>query len=136
LNSIFAPWSNEENPQASTFRWLGYINGDYSNFEKAFEIDPTDQISISKLAQSHLDDVEYQTHHLGESFLLGDIDTAKLSLQNAVTLMAKLKSEIQRSEISHELHYLQNVVNAWEEYNLGQKTDSFPDWCKLNRACK
>jgi hypothetical protein len=129
LKEILEDWATEEPTNAIPFRWLGYIGGDISSYERAIELDPKDEISISRVAQAHLNDVDYQTHHLSESRFLGDFLEAKSSLSLAHGLVSSLYSEELKLKMREELTYYSNLLDCWETYSKLDTDMSFPKWC-------
>ncbi len=129
LKDVLEKWTEEDITDAVPYRWLGYISGDLSQYKKALEIDPTDEICITRLAQSLLDDVDYQTHHLSESKLLGEFSDAMKAVSDAETLINLLKNNSIKSSITEELNYYKELLASWQEYDKSEKNDSFPAWC-------
>ena len=129
LKEVLELWTAEEPDNPTPHKWLGYICGDISSYERALELDPSDEICISRIAQTHLNDVDFQTHHLSESLLLGDFDDAKNSLQLAQSLIDTLSTEEIRLKMQNELEYYNSLLGCWEEYSKLGIEQSFPDWC-------
>ena len=129
LLKVLTFWVREDGSDAATHRWLGYVSGDLTSFETALEIDPKDAISITRLIQANLNDVDYQTHHLSESKFIGELSDAKTSLEKAAQLTARLEAGEVKNSMLEDLKYYQRLVNIWEEYNLVKPPDTFPDWC-------
>lgn len=131
LQEVLSSWAVEEKTDATPYRWLGYISGDLSAYENALVIDPEDEICITRLAQAHLNDVDYQTHHLSESHLLGELSDAKHSLREAEILIESLKTEKIKSSMQEELGYFNRMLDSWEEYSKLETKVSFPEWCAI-----
>lgn len=53
------------------FTWLGYMTGNQNYYIRALEQNSKDQVALTRLAYSALNDVDYQTHHLCETLFLG-----------------------------------------------------------------
>lgn len=49
LKELLAQWVVEEPNHSIPHRWLGYINEDITSYEKALELDPTDEISLTQV---------------------------------------------------------------------------------------
>lgn len=64
-------WTEEEPDSLLANRWYGFYGGWSDAFEAALRIDPYDHISLSRLTTYLLNDVDYATHHLNESFFIG-----------------------------------------------------------------
>lgn len=117
---------------ATILRWLGYMNHNIEYYKMALEIDPSDEISIYKLAQQYINDVDYQTHHLSESRFLGDEKDAWVSLQESETLIRELKNKKLKEHLENDYSYYKNLLVNWEKYKMAPKKLSFPEWCKKN----
>ena len=131
LQEVLSSWAVEEKTDATPHRWLGYISGDLSAYENALAIDPEDEICITRLAQAHLKDVDYQTHHLSESLLIGELSDAKHSLREAEILIESLKTDKIKSSMQKELAYFNRMLDSWEEYSNLEAKVSFPEWCAI-----
>ncbi|GLT19210.1 hypothetical protein GCM10007938_29920 [Vibrio zhanjiangensis] len=129
LKSVLEQWTLDEPSNPIPHKWLGYIGGDLSSYERALEIDPTDEICISRIAQAHLNDVDYQTHHLSESLFLGDIRDATNSLQLVASLIDRLTTKHVRLKMRGELEYYNNLLSCWMEYSELGIDEPFADWC-------
>ncbi len=130
LLGVFKNWVEEVNEDATPYRWLGYISNDLVYYEKALEINSTDDISIIMLAKASLNYIDYQTHHLSETRFIGKLDDARYSLEKADKLINRLSQGEVKVRLLEEYHYYLNLVNRWTEYNQEQSTLSFPEWCK------
>jgi len=131
LQEVLSSWAVEEKTDATPHRWLGYISGDLSAYKNALTIDPEDEICITRLAQAHLKDVDYQTHHLSESQFIGELSDAKHSLREAEILIEFLKTEKIKSSMQEELAYFNRMLDSWEEYSNLEAKVSFPEWCSI-----
>lgn len=130
LIEVLKKWSEEEKFNVIPHRWLGWITGDVDSFEKALEIDPTDTISIMRLAQVSLNNLDFMTHHLSESVLLGEVAEARYSIKKASEFIERLREEKLKAKMLEDLEEYILLINAWEEYSLARPPESFPDWCK------
>ena len=129
LKEVLELWTSDDRDNPTPHKWLAYIGGDISYYERALELDPTDEICISRIAQAHLNDLEFQTHHLSESLFLGDLREAKNSLLAAQSLIDTLSTEDVKSKMQKELEYFYNLLDCWEEYSKLGIDESFPNWC-------
>jgi hypothetical protein len=129
LKGVLEHWVSDEPDNPVPHKWLGYIAGDISFYEKAHQLDPKDEICINRIAQAHLNDVDYQTHHLSESVFLGDFNDAKKSLQAAQSLIDRLTTEAIKSDMQNELDYFIRLLGCWEEYSCLGVEETFPNWC-------
>lgn len=140
LLSVFKCWAEVDNESPVPHRWLGYISKDATNFEKALEKDPNDEISIINLAQANISYLDYQTHHLSESHFIGTINDAKLLLERVNSLLIKIEPGQQKDSIIENYKYFMRLLNTWEIYKQGDYKVSFPEWCQSKgeemRLCK
>ncbi len=130
LLEVFKNWAEEVSEDVIPYRWLGYISNDLENYEKALEINPTDEISIIMLVQASLSHIDYQTHHLSETRFIGKIEDARNSLEKADELINKLQPGQLKDKMLDEYRYFLSLINRWEEYKQEQRTLSFTEWCK------
>lgn len=133
LKGVLEQWASDDPNNPIPHKWLGYIGGDLSSYERALEIDPTDEICISQIAQAHLNNVDFQTHHLSESLFLGDINDATNSLQSAQLLIDRLATKHVALKMRRELEYYNNFLGCWVEYLELGIDESFSDWCESKR---
>ena len=132
LKEVLSAWASEDINNATPHRWLGYISGDLESYQRALDINPQDDICITKLAQAHLNDVDFQTHHLSESQLLGELCDARDSIGKAEVLIDTLSTDQVKRSMNGKLNYYKRLLNSWEEYcNVKESKESFPEWCAL-----
>lgn len=129
LKGVLEQWQSDDPRNPIPLKSLGYIDGDVSYYERALELDPEDDVCISRIAQAHLNDVDFQTHHLSESQFLGDFSRAKNALLLAKSLIERLSAEDIFSEMQSELDYYENLLRCWEEYSSLKIDQPFPKWC-------
>lgn len=130
LIMIFKNWVEEEETNDSPHRWLGYLCRNLANYEKALEINPTDEVSLTELISAYLSSVDYQTHHLSESLFIGEIEKAKDSLRKVFKLIKSLREGPRKDNIAETCQYYDSLIEAWEAYNREQTRLSFPAWCE------
>ncbi|MEL4430953.1 hypothetical protein [Shewanella mangrovisoli] len=73
LKGVLSQWTLDEPNNPIPHKWLGFIAGDIDSYERALTLEPTDEICLTQVALSHLNSVDFQTHHLSESVLLGGV---------------------------------------------------------------
>ncbi|WP_395377547.1 hypothetical protein [Marinicella sp. W31] len=129
LKHILERWVSEDEKNPLPYKWLGYIAADYSYFEKTLQLDPNDEMCLSKLAVAHLNDIDYQTHHLSESLLIGTLSDAKSSLDHAQVLIDRIKTKALKMYLQSDYAYYEKLLNCWEMYSKAEQKESFPDWC-------
>jgi hypothetical protein len=132
LTGVLTQWTADEPENPTPYKWLGYLTRDISWYEKALQLDPNDDICISRIALAHINDLDHQTHHLSESLFLGTLDDAKKSLASARQLTARLTIDTARATLNEELEYYVNLLRCWEEYEALPEKPPFPDWCASN----
>lgn len=129
LKDVLTQWMLDEPNNPIPHKWLGFIAGDTDFYERALVLEPTDEICLTQVALSHLNSVDFQTHHLSESVLLGDISRAKDSLASAQALIVGLQTIERKSRLQNRHDYYQSMINCWEEYSTLAGDEPFPDWC-------
>lgn len=70
-----------------------------------------------------------QTHHLPESFYIGDPAESKKTLDYIEELLGRLAPCEKKESIRQEAVYFRNLVGYWEEYLDQQWQGTFPEWC-------
>ena len=130
LISILDTWSQSQEVEGQVFRWLGYLLPDAKQYDKAIELDPQDQIALGMRANSHLNSVDYQTHHLSESRFLGEVSEAESTLVFAESLISRLEAGRWKKRLSDELDYYKRLIKKWKEYCELSPTNPFPKWCE------
>lgn len=129
LKGILENWTTDEPENATPHKWLGYIARDIASYQRALEIDPNDEICLTRIAQSHLNSVDFQSHHLSESLFIGDYEFAKASLEQAQCLIKKVNSPDVKEKMQSELDYYNRLLECWNEFSNSEKTEPFPNWC-------
>ncbi|MCL1121281.1 hypothetical protein N7V09_14900 [Shewanella seohaensis] len=129
LKGVLTQWTLDEPNNPIPHKWLGFIAGDTDSYERALALEPSDEICLTQVALSHLNSVDFQTHHLSESVLLGDISRAKDSLASAQALITRLQTIERKSRLQNRHDYYLSMVNCWEEYSTLAGDEPFPDWC-------
>ena len=129
LKTVLEHWATDEPDNPIPHRWLGYMSGDLQHYERALELNPQDDICINRIALAHLNDVDYQTHHLSESLFLGDFADAETSLEKVGKLIATLSDKELMAHMRNELDYYKKLLACWNEYSNLDTEQPFPDWC-------
>ncbi len=129
IKEVLTLWIVDEANNPSPHKWLGYLDGDTALYEKVLQLDPSDEFCIYHIAQAHLNNIDYQTHHLSESLFIGDISQAKHSLQLVTNLITRLTTATLQSKIQNDLAYFNKLLNCWAEYSKLNIDDDFPKWC-------
>lgn len=128
LKATLLGWVENEPDNYVPFKWLGYIEGSKSWYEKALLLKPDDQVCIYRLAMSYIHSIDFQTHHLDESILLGDEHEVLEELKEVEKLHERLVESKMKRLVYDEYNYYQNLVNCWLDYSSSETDISFPDW--------
>ncbi|QIO07071.1 hypothetical protein [Acinetobacter shaoyimingii] len=129
LIKVFSEWQATEPHDVLTYQWLGYLCYEIEYYQKALELDPNNQFCLIKLAQFHLDKIDWQTHHLHESFLIGELEHAYEHLGLAQSLLEKIKPSDQKQKLEIDYRYYDTLLHTWENYKNNNAKISFSDWC-------
>ena len=129
LKVVLEHWVEDDPENPTPHKWLGYMAGEISSFERALELDPKDEICIIRIAQAHLNDVDYQTHHLSESIFIGEYSDAKISLEKASYLIKTLSSKGIKAEMQSEIEYYDRLLDCWSDFSNLEIKEPFPNWC-------
>lgn len=129
LKEVLQCWAADEPNNPTPHKWFGYVAGDTSAYERALSLNPKDDICISQVVRANFENIDYQTHHLSESILLGCINDAKYSLEKAGRLITKLSAQDLKNTMQGELEYYAKLLSCWEEYSSLGTNEPFPDWC-------
>lgn len=130
LGQILEAWCQEAPPSPVPYRWAAVIKEDTAYFHQALEQDPNDAIALYRLAVAYLGQVDYQTHHLGESFFIGDEAHAETALARAGELIARLAPEQTPKWLAEEQRHCRALLDAWARYHSADTSASFPEWCE------
>lgn len=130
LGQTLEAWCQEAPPSPVPYRWAAVISGKTAYFHQALEQDPCDAIALYQLATSHLGQVDYQTHHLGESFFIGEEADAETALARAGELIARLPAEQRPKWLEEEQRHCRALLDAWARYRSADTAASFPEWCE------
>jgi len=121
-------WCDSDPGNAVVHRWFACMGGGLKHFEEAVLLDPADEISATRLIQAHLSDIDFQTHHLAESRLIGSVEELKASLKEANRYVNMIKTDELKHDVSKELDYYFKLVSAWEQYNSKEHIETFSEW--------
>ncbi|MDD9899917.1 MAG: hypothetical protein OXT65_02950 [Alphaproteobacteria bacterium] len=130
LHEILKQWVIDEPSNPKAYRWLGYISGNIEFYKTALELDPNDEISITRLINQHLGDLDYQTHHLCEALFIGNIEDAKISILECEKLIKRLTDKTVMTSYTEEVESYKDLIGTWQEYKALDVKDSFPDYCQ------
>lgn len=128
LTEISQAWANNSSADATPLVQLGLLTGDIEYFQTAIQLRPADQIALKRVAHFHLNNVEFQGHHLSESRFIGTIDEAHESLRHAEQLISRLVDVAVRDSLAEELVQLKLLISEWIAYCMESPVESFPQW--------
>lgn len=130
LQGVFASWCAEKPALAEPYRWLGVLSREPQHFEMALKFDAEDCIALGWLASEALNAVDFATHHLGESRLLGALDDAYAWLERAEAYAGRLQSGKAQANFLEEVAGYRELLDAWRAYEALTPELSFPDWSR------
>ncbi|QGJ19594.1 MULTISPECIES: hypothetical protein [unclassified Polaromonas] len=107
---------------------LGLLSHDIRHFQAALELQPDEQTSVVRLAECCLSDVDFQTHHLSESRLIGTVDEANETLCKAAGFIGKVESLPHRAALNNELEHYRRLMSEWATYCAEMPDAAFAQW--------
>jgi hypothetical protein len=128
LIGILQAWTDGAPEEVLPRVSLGLLSGDIEHFEAALRLQPNEQTSLARLAQFHMNNVDFKAHHLSESSFIGTIDEAHESLRQAAALIERLTSPLQDTALTNELTHHKFLISEWSIYCTEKRTESFPQW--------
>lgn len=128
LMHILEEWVEASPREVSPLVNLGLLSHDIRYFQAALELQPNEQPSIARLAESHLSDVAFQTHHLSESRLIGSADDANKALCEAEALIERVENPDHRAALKDELLHYRRLMSEWAIYSADMPNQSFTEW--------
>jgi tetratricopeptide (TPR) repeat protein len=128
--SIFLEWIESEDENYLPQRWLGYLEHDIAYYEKAYKLNPNDDVSILEIIRFEIESVAYQVHHIAESALIGTVQEARDSL-NKIELLAKhVKDSKIKGRILDTASKYEELLEKWAEYKQLDCNECFGEWYK------
>ena len=122
-------WVAAEPEEAIALTWMGVFSGDTRWYERALAVTPGNVMARRRLVDHHLHGVEYATHHLVESRLLGDLRETRAKLKRAQELLQAAVEREGFEDLVAETEFFEKLLSDWEGY-LGTREGTFPEWCK------
>lgn len=130
FEQIFESWARLEPQNPIPYRWLGFRTGNDEHYRKALELNSDDEFSALELIGSALRALNFQTHHMNESILLGDLAAARQEIKNAHLLITHVKHKDRKKKVEEDITYYKHLIDAWEAYQESGSKLSFPKWCE------
>jgi len=128
LHRILSSWHQDASDDVVPLINLGLLTDEIDYFEAALQRQPNEQTSLIRLAQAYLGEVEYQAHHLSESFFIGTVEQAEESLHKAEALIIRVANTQQRDALNRELQAHQLLISDWATYAATSRTEPFTTW--------
>lgn len=130
LQEIFKRWCSEDKINYIPFCWMGYLSRDITYFEKSFELNKNDIITVRALINKRLDSVDFQTHHIGESYFIGEISIALKLLEEVLFYLEYIPQNEEKIFFLKEYNYYKKLVELWIEYSKEKSQIQFSEWCE------
>lgn len=128
LTEVLQGWCAEQPNNATPYRWLAVIGNEPALYRDALAIDPNDFIALNGLIGVHLQALDYATHHLSESCLVGPESDAYDHLSRSAELAMRLPiGEIKTRHID-DIAFYRRVLRAWTRYRRDHSSLTFPEW--------
>ncbi|AOA57332.1 hypothetical protein [Acinetobacter larvae] len=115
---------------ACYYQWLGYLTHDLALYQKAYALDPQNQNCLEKIIQFYIQQIDWQTHHLCESFFIGELKHCLDKLQQLKQYIAQFSQQSDRRYYQQQYQYYQALITAWQHYQHLDLNCSFPTWCE------
>jgi len=137
LIDIFYDWLHEESKNDISLRGLGYLEQDINFYEKAYEINKEDSISILEIIRFEISKITYQVHQISDSKFIGTVANAKKSLNKIEILTEHLRKkdltikDLKKTILDTVSKY-KVLLEKWEEYKTLDCDISFGEWYKQN----
>lgn len=129
VEPVLDDWRRDAPGSPTPTRYLGLLRRDPVLLEAALSLVPADTAVRAALVLSHLCFVDYATHHLSESFFIGDEEEAEATLKQAEALLAEVGETDDFRQLIEEAKELRQLLDDWRHYQR-QPDGSFPDWCQ------
>jgi hypothetical protein len=130
LMNILRAWCDDSPKEVLPRISLGLLSRDVGHFEAALQLEPNEQTALLGLAEFHLSKVDFQTHHLSESRLIGSTDEADESLRQAEAFIARLESTPHCAQLKSELAHYKLLVSEWATYCANVPDEPFTQWSR------
>lgn len=138
-NEIIVPtlekWAEDEPRNPEPLKWIGLFYGSehfFNALEKSLALNPDDDVVRITLVDGYLRTIDYSTHHLSESFYLGEPSEDLKMCKRIRACLDDVKNEKAKSSLADELSEYQQMIHDWLDYSNNKFSESFPEWCRGN----
>jgi hypothetical protein len=128
VHPVLQRWSEDEPKSIAPIRWLAMLRRDPELLARVLLADPSDVAIRRMLIERELSSVEYATHHLNESFLIGELAEALENLRGAADLIEEASDKEHLFDLDREARQYGQMLFDWQAYEA-QPVGSFPEWC-------
>ncbi len=128
LLRILESWCTDAPEQVQPHLLLGLLSGDRASFETVLALQPGEPTALLRLAHFHLEELAFQTHHLGESCFIGSQEAAQATLERLATLVAEIQDPARQQALQDELQHYRLLLELWSGYCATAPGISFPAW--------
>lgn len=125
LEAWIAERPNDPTPNAT----LALLRGDRPLLEGALALDPNDDRVRARLISALLWQVDFATHHLSESRLIGSLQDVEEWLTEATGHLDAAPRPNALAPLAEELAEYRRLVSDFVEYQ-SHPEGSFPEWCR------
>ncbi|WP_462383692.1 hypothetical protein [Pseudomonas sp. Marseille-QA0892] len=128
LTEVLQKWCAERPQSAAPYRWLAAVRNEPGLYQDALAIDPNDSIALNGLIGAHLQALDYATHHLSESCLIGSESDAYAHLSRSAELAMRLPISETKTRHIEDIAFYRRLLRAWDRYRRERSSLTFPDW--------
>lgn len=129
LEPVLIEWSASDPDCVTPMAALGLLRCDVDLLKRTLQLDPQNDRARACLVSVLLGDVEYATHHLVEDLLIGTVDDASATLDEAEGhLRTAIDHTLMTDLVTHAAE-LRDLLADWRIYQVN-KTGNFQEWCR------
>ncbi|MDI2091826.1 hypothetical protein [Commensalibacter oyaizuii] len=128
LLQFLQEWEKLSEPSAIIYQWLGFLAQDVSYYQKGFAIDSNNQVCLNAIINFYLERLYFSTHHLNESFFIGDLNDSFEILDILAGLIPQITCETDQQAYMQEFKTYFELIHAWKKYSNQKLTIPFYDW--------
>lgn len=132
---LLQAWSAEAPEDVVVHRCLAILWREPEHYEKLLSLDPDDQMALGWMINANLSSVDFQGHHLYESYFIGSVEHADKLLDEAEAMLARIQDEQQQTRLANSLGYYRRMLRCWQAFSAAAAedvvgSDAFPRWCE------